>query len=77
MRLAELQGWRSRGNLRNAFLQYRDDILNHVGILGILLSETNKECYGLAGTVQFRAFAVWVYDFCGFQPWRFPGTGGA
>jgi hypothetical protein len=52
----------------DAFLQYRDDILNHVGILGFLLSGTNKERYGLAGTVQFRTFAVWVYDFCDFRP---------
>jgi hypothetical protein len=52
----------------DAFLQYRDDILSHVGILGFLLSETNKECYGLAGTVQFRTLAVWVSDFCGLQP---------
>jgi hypothetical protein len=42
----------------DAFLQYRDDILNHVGILGFSLCETNKGCYGLAGTVQFHTFAV-------------------
>ena len=52
----------------DAFLQYRDDILNQIGIFGFLLSETNKECYGLAGTVQFHTLAVWVSDFCDSQP---------
>jgi hypothetical protein len=51
-----------------AFLEYRDDILNCIGILGISLTKTKQIGYGLVRAVQKCNAAVMVSQFCGSQP---------
>jgi hypothetical protein len=51
-----------------AFLEYRDDILNYIGILGISLTKTKQEGYVLVRVVQIYNTGVMVSKFCGFQP---------
>jgi hypothetical protein len=51
-----------------AFLEYRDDILNYIGILGISLTKTKQACYVLVRVVQICGTGVVVSEFCGSQP---------
>ena len=56
-------------------MEYRDDILNYLGILGISLTVTNQRGYFLVRAVQKCNTAVMVSRFCGSQPSRFPKGG--
>jgi hypothetical protein len=58
-----------------AFLEYRDDILNYLGVVGMSLIKTKQIGYVLVRAVQNCNTAVMVSRFCGSQPSRFPKGG--
>jgi hypothetical protein len=51
-----------------AFLEYRDDILNYLGVVGMSLIETKQIGYVLVRVVQICNTGVMVSEFCGSQP---------